>query len=147
MRHKVPWLPEAKLAKMLGEAVTQIRVPTQVATGIVAALEADQSKLMLERKEELDSANRRLKEIEQQKLETYRDLKRGVIDEALWFSLRDGWSGRNYGYGLPWRPAQMPPWPRRSNLCAKLSNSANALILNGIRLSIRSGPKSRKQYF
>lgn len=26
-RHKVPWLPEAKLAEMLGQAVTQIRVP------------------------------------------------------------------------------------------------------------------------
>ena len=91
-RHKVPWLPETKLSEMLGNAVTQIRIPTQVATGILAALEADQSKLVSQRQEEFDSASKRLKEIELSKLEAYGDFKRGVIDEALWSSLRDGWS-------------------------------------------------------
>lgn len=64
-----------------------------MASDIIVALEADQSKLMRERKEELDFANGRLKELEHSNLDAYRDFKRGVIDEALWSSLRDGWSG------------------------------------------------------
>ena len=90
-RHKVPWLPEAKLADMLGEAVTQIRIPAQVAEGIVAALEADQEKINTERRGEFDSASQRLAEIEGSKLQGYRDLRQGIIDESLWRSISEEW--------------------------------------------------------
>jgi len=40
-RHKVPYLPESKLAEMLGESITQIQISAEVADSILAALEAE----------------------------------------------------------------------------------------------------------
>lgn len=70
-------MPEAKLTEMLGEAVTQIRVPPQVATDIIVALEADQSKLKFERQEEFNTASSRFRGDRTAKAEGLDDFKRG----------------------------------------------------------------------
>jgi hypothetical protein len=76
---------------MLGDAVTQIRIPTQVAESIIADLNAGQERIDAERKTEHDSASQRLAEIAEQKMLAYDRLQRGLIDESLWSSLRANW--------------------------------------------------------
>lgn len=91
-RHKVPWLPEARLADMLGEAVRQICIPEQVRTDVIEALVADQERIKAKREGEANFANERLSEIEGFKRRVYRDRLRGLIDESLWCSMAEEWN-------------------------------------------------------
>ena len=76
---------------MLGEAVTQISLPEQIAENILSALTADQEKINEERQTEFKSASERLQELEGLKRLAYEDRYFGVIDDAQWRSMGVKW--------------------------------------------------------
>ncbi len=90
-RHKVPYLPEAKLSEMLGAAVTRIQLPSHVANSILASLTADHQRIDTERMEVLRSTSKQLDEIEGFKHQAYQDRLSGLIDEKMWRTMSDKW--------------------------------------------------------
>jgi site-specific DNA recombinase len=90
-RHKVPYLPEAKLAEMLEAAVTQIQLPPHIAESILTSLKADQESIEIERCGVLESPSKRLSESTDFKLLAYQDRLRGLIDEGHWRSMSGEW--------------------------------------------------------
>ena len=90
-RHKVPYMPESKLAGLLNDAIAPVYVPEEARKDILAALRADEAKIDGDRQIVATAAQHELAQVDELRRQAYKDKALGKIDEALWASLKNEW--------------------------------------------------------
>jgi site-specific DNA recombinase len=80
----LPYMPEAKVSNMLGEALKSIQVPENIARQIVSSMASDAATSEQARRIELDSAKQRLALLRSRIDRLYEDKLDGKITEEFW---------------------------------------------------------------
>jgi site-specific DNA recombinase len=85
-KHKAPYIPEARLADMLGSVLKQVEVPSGMAQSLLVSIRDVQAKTEVRRLQEIDSLDQQLSVVKNLKQKAYRDKLAGLIDEEFWLT-------------------------------------------------------------
>jgi len=91
-KHNFPYIPEPKLAEMLGSVLKPIEIPSDVAQSIMASVGEHQAKTELMRQEKITFLNQQLAVLKSRQQKAYRDKLDGFIDEGFWRANMEQWS-------------------------------------------------------
>ena len=91
-RHKAPYIPEPRLADMLGSVLTRIKIPVGVAQSLLTSIRDDQAEIETMRQQEIKLLEQQITDLKNLKQKAYRDKLNGSIDEEFWRINMKEWS-------------------------------------------------------
>lgn len=93
-KHAFPYMPEQKVADMLGMALERIHIPAEIARAIANSTHRDRGGDEAKRQREISKLNQRISALQTRTRKAYEDKLDAIIDDEFWLANMERWSAQ-----------------------------------------------------